>query len=256
MVLTADVGNSNISIGAYVGDKLSFNASIKTDPLKTDYEYAVLIKQLLSLSSVRNEKVEGAALSSVVPQLSPVLNNALLMLGASKVIQIVPGTKTGLDIRIDDPAQLGSDMVATSVAAITKYSLPAIIIDFGTATKLSAIDKKRSFIGCSIMPGVMISLEALSSRTAQLPSVNLQRQNIKLIGKNTAESMISGMVFGMSSMADGMIEKYKNELGAEDATVIASGGLAEIVAPYCREKMTVDKNLVFDGLFCIYRKNI
>ena len=165
-----------------------------------------------------------------------------------------PGVKTGLNIKIDNPAQLGADLVCVSVAALLKYPLPSIVFDLGTATTISALTKNGEMIGGSILTGVGTALNALAQGTAQLPQISLSG-DVSPIGSNTVDCMRSGAVIGNAAMIDGMILRYKEILG-EDTTVIATGGLSTVITPHCREQIVVDENLLFDGLYAIYKKNI
>jgi type III pantothenate kinase len=166
---------------------------------------------------------------------------------------IGPGIKTGLNIRIDNPATLGADMVAGCVAALEKYPCPAIIFDLGTATTVSVIDSDRVMIGGCIMPGVRISLEALSTRTAQLPHISLEAP-AHVIGKNTVDCMVAGSVIGTAAMMDGICDRIEEELG-KPCTVVATGGLAKVTSPYCKRKVFLDENLLLDGLYILYERN-
>ena len=253
MILTIDVGNTHTIIGAYKNDALTFTSRISTDKNKTQDEYAVAIKSVLSLYDA-NGNVEGAIISSVVPQVSSLLENALKKLFNCKIFIVGPGVKTGLNIKIDNPAQLGADLVCVSVAALLKYPLPSIVFDLGTATTISALNEKGEMIGGSILSGVNTALNALAQGTAQLPQISLSG-NVEVIGTNTIDCMRSGAVLGNAAMMDGMISRYKEVLG-ENTTVIATGGLAPLIVPHCRENITVDSNLLFDGLYAIYKKNI
>lgn len=253
MILTIDVGNTHTIIGAYKNDVLTFTSRISTDKNKTQDEYAVAIKSVLSLYDA-NGSVEGAIISSVVPQVSSLLENALKKLFDCKIFIVGPGVKTGLNIKIDNPAQLGADLVCVSVAALKKYPLPSIVFDLGTATTISALNEKGEMIGGSILSGVNTALNALAQGTAQLPQISLSG-NVEVIGTNTIDCMRSGAVLGNAAMMDGMILRYKEILG-QNTTVIATGGLASLIVPNCRENITVDSNLLFDGLYAIYKKNI
>ncbi|MGN0689156.1 MAG: type III pantothenate kinase, partial [Oscillospiraceae bacterium] len=192
--------------------------------------------------------------STVVPPLMPVLKDAIKKLLKCKVLVVSSGIKTGLNIKIDDPAILGADLVCGAVGAMAKYPLPLIIFDMGTATTISAIDRNGCFLGGTIFPGVKVSLRALSSVAAQLPDINTELNGMSVIGKNSIDSMKSGIVFGTASMIDGMIERYKAELG-DDATVIATGGIAPSIVMHCKSDIIVDENLLTDGLLIIYKKN-
>jgi len=254
MLLCVDVGNTNIVLGAYEGDELKFVARCATDKRRTADQYAVELCSILALHNCQRDSFKGAIVSSVVPPLQPTIRDAIKRIIGCKVMTISPGIKTGLNIKIDNPAILGSDLVCGAVSAITKYKPPCVLIDLGTATKISGIDKFGSFVGCSIMPGIGISLDALSSGTAQLPHIEFDSASA-IIGTNTVDSMRSGVVFGTASMIDGMIRKYRSVLGNE-AMVIATGGFSSVIIPFCETEILLDKNLVLDGLRHIYYKNI
>ena len=253
MILTIDVGNTHTIIGVYDKDELIFTARMSTDRQKTRDEYAVTIRSILSLSDKVGE-IEGAIISSVVPQVSGLLQGAINRLYDCKVFIVGPGVKTGLNIKIDNPAQLGADLVCVSVAAQKKYPLPSIVFDLGTATTISALNKNGEMVGGSILTGVNTALNALAQGTAQLPQISLEGE-VDVIGSNTIDCMRSGAVLGNACMIDGMIARYKEILG-EDTTVIATGGLSKVIAPHCREEIIIDETLLLDGLYTIYNKNI
>lgn len=253
MILSIDIGNSNINICAYCDGGLLFLTHIVSEAGKTEVEYAVLLHHILHLHRLSEQNLKGAVISSVVPQLSPVLKAAVQLTSPVPVMQIGPGVKTGLNIRIDNPAQLGADFVAAAVGAFEKYPLPVIIVDFGTATKISIVDRSRSFIGGSIMPGVRVSLDALSNRAAQLPHISLEPP-APVIGTNTIDCMKSGVLLGNASMIDGMIERYEEKAGPA-ASIVATGESVDAVAPFCRHKLLVDKTLRLDGLYAVWKKN-
>ncbi len=253
MILTIDVGNTHTIIGAYSEDKLVFTSRLSTDRHKTRDEYAVAIRSVLSLHEA-GDNIEGAIISSVVPQVSALVKSAVEMLFGCKVFVVGPGVKTGLNIKIDNPAQLGADLVCVSVAAQNKYPLPSIVFDLGTATTISALTDKGEMIGGSIITGVGTALNALSQGTAQLPQISLSG-SVSVIGSNTIDCMRSGAIIGAAAMIDGMVLRYKEILG-ENTTVIATGGLASSIVPHCRETIVADDNLLLDGLYSIYKKNI
>ncbi len=255
MILTIDIGNSNITIGAYRGDSLLFLSRMGTDRAKMPDEYAIAIHSLLQLYGYQGGDLEGAIISSVVPPLSASLKQAVSRIKPVRILTVGPGIKTGLHIAIDDPAQTGADLVCVSVAALEKYPLPSIVIDMGTATTISAMDREGRLVGGSILPGVRISLEALSSRTAQLPQIELSSPPKKVIGTNTIDCMKSGILYGTASMLDGMIDRYRQQLG-EELTVIATGGLAGAITALCRNPIVLDENLVLEGLRILFQKNI
>ena len=256
MILAIDIGNSNIVLGVYEDRTLQFVARMQTHARRTADEYAVLMHDALALHGAQAAQIGGAIISSVVPALSDVFSRAVQLLCGVVPLQVGPGIRTGLNIKIDDPGQLGADLCATAIGAIEKYPLPAVIIDLGTATKVTAVDKGRAFLGGAIMPGVVISLEALSSRTAQLPHIGLgSAGKLKCIGTNTVECMQAGVILGAASMLDGLIERCREEMG-EVATVVACGGLVQAIVPYCRSKIVADENLLLDGLIALYHKNV
>ena len=253
MILTIDIGNTNITFGAFRDGELLFSSRIATDVNKMQDEYAVTFINILKLYNSRPEEITGGIFSSVVPPLTPVINAALKKISGGKFLSVSPGVKTGLNIKIDDPSVLGSDMVCTAVAAMAKYTLPCVIFDLGTATKISAVNRDGEFLGCSILPGIKLSLESLASKTAQLTIIS-HDENIELIGVNTAASVRSGVFLGTASLMDGMADKYREILG-EDAVLIATGGFAHTVLPFCRRDFQADEHLVLHGLYAIYKKN-
>lgn len=254
MILTIDVGNTHTILGVYFNDEVKFTSRISTDALKTADEYAVTIKNIMEIHGFSVDDVNGAIISSVVPRVSPNLKKAIETLCNAKVFVVGPGVKTGLNIKIDNPAQLGADLACVSVGAITKYPLPSIVFDLGTATTISAINKNGEMVGGSILAGVGTSLYALSQKTAQLPEISLDGK-ASVIGSNTIDCLRSGAIVGTAAMIDGMILRYKEILG-QDCTVIATGGLSSSIIPLCREEVTLDENLLLDGLYEIYKKNI
>lgn len=255
MILTVDVGNTNIKVGAWDNNELAFVTRLQTNPLATSDEYAVTLLNLFRIVDFNRTQFDGAIISSVVPQLTSQLSQAIKqIIQVPDVLLVSPGLKTGLNIKIDDPATLGSDLVCAGVAVASKYPLPAIIIGLGTATTMFVINEKSEYLGGTLAPGINISLNALSSETAQLPHISLGEPT-KIIGTNTVESMLSGVVYGNASMLDGMIRRINKELGVEKSTVIAGGGLAQFILPHCEEKIILDDNLVLEGLRIIFNKN-
>ena len=254
MILAIDVGNTHTILGLYSGEELVFTARIATDRQKTRDEYAVTIRDVLSLSEKGAGKIEGTIISSVVPQVSSLLEGAIKRLFECRIFIVGPGVKTGLNIKIDNPAQLGADLVCVSVAAQNKYPLPSIVFDLGTATTISALTESGEMIGGSILTGVNTALNALAQGTAQLPQISLEGA-VDVIGSNTIDCMRSGAVIGNACMIDGMIRRYRKILG-ENTVVIATGGLSKVIAPHCEEDIIIDETLLLDGLYAIYKKNI
>lgn len=253
MIVAVDIGNSNIVIGGIQGEEILFTGRIATERKKTEEQYAVEIRQILHLYGVSAKETEGSIISSVVPPLTTVTKKAMEIISSKRPLVVGPGLKTGLNIKIDNPAQLGSDLVVDAVAAIHQYPLPLIVIDMGTATTFSVINEKEEYIGGAIMPGLQISLDALSNQTSQLPYIDIISPK-SVIGKNTIDCMNSGIVHGTAGMIDGIVRRIQGELTSE-ATIIATGGLAHLVTPYCFNKITQDKNLMLKGLKILYYKN-
>ncbi len=253
MILAIDMGNTNIVIGCIDDEKIYFTERLSTDKSKTDLEYAMAFKTVLELYDIDTEKIEGAIISSVVP---PIVNS--LVRAVEKIIGktpyvVGPGLKTGLNIKMDNPKTVGSDLIVDAVAGIKEYGAPLIIIDMGTATTMSVVDKDSNYVGGIIAPGVRLSMEALSSNAAQLYKVSLEQPQ-KTIGKNTIDCMKSGLILGEACMMDGLIERMEDELGYK-STIIATGGLAKVVVPLCKREIIIDDDLLLKGLKIIYDKN-
>lgn len=253
MILAIDIGNTHITVGAFSGDDLGFVARLATDTQKTEDEYASGMLNMLSLHRVERVSVNGAIISSVVPTLNTVMKKAVKLICGVDPLIVAPGIKTGINIRCDNPSSVGSDIICACVAAHYIYGSPSLIVDMGTATKMMVVDGRGSFIGVSIMPGVMMGLRALSSGTAQLPQIGLDAPS-SVIGKNTVDCMKSGAVFGNASMIDGMIDRFNAEYG-KDLPVYATGGLSASIVKHCKHKITLDTDMVLKGLNIIYKFN-
>lgn len=254
MILALDIGNTHIVLGCIEGRKIINIARMASDTLKTEHEYAVLMKQILELDNIDISTVEGGIISSVVPPLTGTLKKAIQRVTGHKPMVVGAGIKTGLNILIDNPAQLGSDLAVSAVAALNEYKPPIIAVDMGTATTIMVIDKNGSFLGGQILPGVALSMNALASKTSQLPKVSIEAPK-KVIGTNTIDSMKSGAVFGAASMLDGMIDRIEEEIGMS-ATVVATGGLSGSIVPHCKHEIICDDDLLLKGLAIIYEKNV
>ncbi len=255
MILTVDIGNTNIAIGGFDAecDKPRFVVRVSTDATKTADEYASKLLNVLALHGVERTAIEGAIISSVVPPLNKPLADAIRFVYGVQPILVGPGIKTGINILCDTPSSVGSDLICGCVAAQHLYGSPALIVDMGTATKMMVLNRKGAFVGVSIIPGVRMGMRALSEGTAQLPQVSLEAPDA-VVGKNTADCMRSGVVFGNASMIDGMIERINEEIG-EALPVYATGGLASVIVPHCRHEISLDEHLVLKGLYFLYRKN-
>lgn len=253
MILTIDIGNSNIVLGGVEGSEICFEARLRTDATKTSDEYCVDLKMILEVYGVSAENIEGSIIASVVPQVLNSMQTAVKKLTGKAALVVGPGLKTGLNIQIENPAQTGADLVVGCVAALREHKAPMIIVDMGTATTMIVLDKKSAMIGGCIMPGVKISMDALTDRTALLPGLQLDQPK-KAIGRNTIDCMRSGIMMGAACTIDGMIERMEAELGYE-TTVIATGGIAKFVIPMCKKKIIYDKDLLVKGLATLYREN-
>jgi len=253
MILAVDIGNSNIVIGGIEGDEIRFEARLRTDATKTSDEYCIDMKMIMEVYRIPSEKIEGMIIASVVPQVLNSMKTALKKLTGKDALVVGPGLKTGLNIKIDNPQQTGADLVVGCVAALREHKPPLIVIDMGTATTVIVIDKTGAMIGGAICPGVKISMDALTERTALLPGLQLDQPK-KAIGRNTIDCMRSGIMLGAACMMDGLVQRMEEELGSE-ATVIATGGIAKFVTPMCRKKMVYDKDLLIKGLVALYRDN-
>lgn len=253
MILAIDIGNTNIVLGCLEGNEILKEARMATDVIKTSDQYCAELKGMLDMLEIDRTEIEGSIISSVVP---PVLNSfktAITKLTGIIPLVVGPGIKTGLNILLDNPAMAGGDLIVGAVAALAQYKPPLLVVDMGTATTMIALDAKGNFLGGSIFPGVKISAEALSGKTAQLPAISLEAPK-KAIGRNTIDCMRSGIMMGTAAMLDGMIERMEEELGGS-ATVIATGGIARFVIPMCRREMIYDKDLLLKGLRILYDNN-
>lgn len=254
LLLTIDIGNTNLTLGAYLGDELKFVSRLATDRSRTEDQYAIELKNIFTLYGYSFESFDGCAISSVVPELTGAVAGAAERITGKTPLILGPGVKTGINILADDPSQAGADLVAASVAAAKLYPLPCFVIDLGTATKINVIDENGSFCGCAIAPGVAISLNALSSKTSQLPAISLSAPK-KAIGTNTVDCMQSGVVFGTAAMLDGLCDRMEEELGRKVQSFVATGGLSREIIKSCRHEMIYDSELILKGLRIIYEKN-
>ena len=253
MILTIDIGNSNIVLGGVEGNDIRFEARLRTDATKTSDEYCIDLKMILEVYGVEKQDIEGSIIASVVPQVLNSMQTAVKKLTGKAALVVGPGLKTGLNIQIENPAQTGADLVVGCVAALREHKAPMIIVDMGTATTMIVLDKNSAMVGGCIMPGVKISMDALTDRTALLPGLQLDQPK-KAIGRNTIDCMRSGIMMGAACTIDGMIDRMEEELGYE-TTVIATGGIAKFVIPMCKKKIIYDKDLLVKGLATLYREN-
>lgn len=253
MLLAIDIGNSNIVVGYIENMEVIRVFRLVTDTDRTEEGYTAALKVELENGGTELSEFEGVIISSVVPKLVPVFENAVYSLTGHRAIVVGAKMCTGLNILIDDPEKLGSDLVAGSVAAITYYKPPIIILDMGTATTMAVIDADSNYVGGAIAPGVMLSMNALTAGTSLLPGITIDAPE-KCISSNTVDCMRSGAVFGAAAMVDGMIDRMEQELG-EKATVVATGGLAKKITKYCKREIIHDEHLLLRGLAVLYEKN-
>lgn len=253
MILAIDIGNTNIVVGCIDKKKTYFIERISTDRSKTEIEYAIMFKNVLDIYEIDAGTLEGGIVCSVVPQITLIVREAAEKILHRDVKVLGPGIKTGMNILMDNPAQVGSDLIADAVGAISEYPVPLIIFDMGTATTVCVVDEKKNYIGGMILPGVRTALDALTVRAAQLSGIDLVPPK-RIIGKNTIECMKSGVINSNAACVDGLITRIEGELGRK-ATVVATGGLAKSIIPYCREKVILDDDLLLKGLRIIYEKN-
>ncbi len=253
MILAVDIGNTNIVVGCIHGEEICFVERLSTVSTRTELEYAISFKNVLEMYGVSIEDLDGGIISSVVPPVTNIVKHSMEKILNQKVMLIGPGVKTGLNVLMDDPRQVGSDRIVNAVAVVHEYPVPAAIIDMGTATTICVVDGKKNYIGGAIIPGMRIAADTLTARTAQLPKISLEAP-AKLIGKNTVDCMKSGVFYGNVALIDGMLDKIEEEMG-QKLTIIATGGLAKALIPYCKHDIVLDDALLLKGLKIIYEKN-
>lgn len=253
MILAIDIGNTNIVLGCIDGKKKYFTERLSTNKSKMKMEYAIDIRMIMDINGVKPEDIEGAIISSVVPPLTKIIQDALYKIIKKEALIVGPGIKNGMNILMDHPAQIGRDLIAVAVGGIAEYKLPLAIFDLGTATTLCIVDENRNYIGGMIMPGIITSLNALAENASQLKEIELEPPK-HIIGKNTTECMRSGMIYSNAAAMDGIIERVEEEMG-QPVTAVATGGLAGLIVPFCKRKVILDDDLLLKGLWVIYNKN-
>lgn len=253
MLLAIDIGNTNIVIGCIENDDILFKARIATDRLRTSDQYGVEIKNMLEAYGVQIQDIDDCIISSVVPPVFNSVKTGVIKIIGKQPMVVGPGLKTGLNIHVDVPSQVGSDRIVIAVAALAEYKAPLILMDLGTATTIEVVEPENTYLGGVIVPGVKVSLDALTSRAAQLPGISLDKPK-NVIGKNTVDCMRSGMIYGTASMIDGLIDRMEEELG-HSSTIVSTGGLAQFITPLCKHKIILEKDLLLKGLNIIYKKN-
>ena len=254
MLLAIDIGNSSIDVGIFDGDALLLKTKFATVQKKCVDEYALTLNGILSLNGISIDDIGHAVISSVVPPLTKTISSAVTKLTGIIPLEVGPGVKTGLRIRIDIQNQLGSDIVANAVAALSSHNGPIVIADIGSATTFTVITRDGVLDGVIIAPGVRMSLDALASYTSALPDISIETPK-RIIAKNTSESMNVGVLYGHAFMIDGFIERIREELREESVCAILTGGLSSVVLPYCKTDFVHDDELILRGLNRIYQKN-
>ena len=254
MLCVVDIGNTNIVIGLMDDEgRLTFSGRVRPNRDKSVEEFVIEVKTLFDLYKVNTDRVKGAIISSVVPALTDVARSGIRDLMGTDPLVVDHGIKTGIRIAMDQPATVGSDLIVDAVGACEKYDGPLIIFDLGTATTCSVVDEDRTYLGTIIIPGVKTAQDALTQKAAQLPYISYKKPR-HLLGRNTVESMQSGLIYGNAAMIDGLIDRVQEDLGRQ-ATVIMTGGIGCVIAPFCRHKLVYEENLLLDGLWYIYQKN-
>ena len=255
MLLAIDIGNSNISIGVFDRDALILKAKIAAQTERSADEYAALLYDLFRLHGVPLQSIAACILSSVVPTLTGLVETAARTVASAPVCRVGPGIRTGFRIRIDDPSQLGGDLVADTLAALTDYGPPAVLIDAGTVTTIAAIDSQRTYLGGCILPGLRRSAGLLQETAALLPPIDLAGQENACLGRNSADAMRYGLLLGSAMMVDGFIERYQALPGMAGAKCIATGGSAQLVTAHCRHTIRQDPDLTLKGLRYLYESS-
>ena len=255
MLLVIDVGNTNIVLGAYEGDDLLYDWRIATSKDRTSDEYGMLVEQILNHNGIKIEELNHVIISSVVPSLMHTLSAMCIKYLQIEPLIVGPGVKTGMNIKYDNPREVGADRIVNAVAGYEKYGGPLIIVDIGTAITFCAISREGDYLGGAIVPGISISAEALFLRTAKLPKVEIAKPD-HVIAKNTVNSIQAGIVYGYIGLVDRLIEKMIEELGEEDVKVIATGGFSSLIAAESKYIEEIDKLLTLEGLKKIFERNI
>ena len=253
MLLAIDIGNTNILIGGIKDDQIIFKARIATDRTRTSDQYGVEIKNMIEALGAKISDISDCIISSVVPPVFNSVRTGVIKIIGKQPMVVGPGLKTGLNIHVDVPSQVGSDRIVIAVAALAEYQAPLILVDMGTATTIEVVEPENRYLGGVIFPGVKVSLDALTSRAAQLPGISLDQPK-NVIGKNTVDCMRSGTMYGNAAMIDGIVERIEEELG-HSSTIIATGGLARFITPLCKRDIIVEKDLLLKGLNLLYKKN-
>lgn len=255
MLLAVDIGNSNITLGVFQGGALRMRAKVSVQTRRSADEYAAVLYDLLRMRAIAPEELSGCILSSVVPDLTELVEEAVRGVTGMAAVRVGPGIRTGFRIRIDDPTQLGGDLVADALAALTEYGAPVVIIDAGTVTTIAVVDRARTYLGGCILPGIRSSAALLKEAAALLPPIELAGAEEDCLGRTSAEAMRCGLLFGSAMMVDGFLDRYTALPGVEGARCVATGGSARLVTARCRHAVTQDPDLTLKGLRDLYALN-
>lgn len=255
MLLAIDIGNSNISLGIFQGGTLALRAKISVQTRRSADEYAALFYDLLRMNQIDRGCISGCILASVVPELTGLVEEAAQTVCRRDVFRVGPGIRTGFRIRIDDPSQLGADLVADTLAGLTEYGAPLVVIDAGTVTAIIAVDRSRTYLGGCIVPGIRSSAQLLNETAALLPSIELGSGEDACLGRNSADAMRCGLLLGSAMMVDGFIDRYTALPGMAGARCVATGGSAALATARCRREITRDPELTLKGLRYLYEAN-
>ncbi|MBI2373165.1 MAG: type III pantothenate kinase [Deltaproteobacteria bacterium] len=253
MLLAVDVGNSNLTLGLFDGIQVAGSWRLETVRTRTSDEYGLLIRLLLEHGGFSASRVDAVVGASVVPTLTPIVRQLAERVFGVRALMVEPGVKTGLPILYDPPKDVGADRIVNAVAAFARFSSACIVVDFGTATTFDCITERGEYAGGAIAPGINIAADALFSRTAKLPRVEIARPD-RAVGRNTRESIQSGIFFGYVAMVDGLVARIRDEMGG-DVRVLATGGLAGVIAAESKTIELVDPDLTLEGLRLIYERN-
>jgi type III pantothenate kinase len=253
LILVVDVGNTNIVLGVYDGDELKYHWRVETNRHKTEDEYGMLLKSLFDHVGLTFQHIDGIIISSVVPPIMFALERMCEKYFGIDPLIVGPGIKTGLNIKYDNPREVGADRIVNAVAAIHEYGSPLIIVDFGTATTYCYINEEKQYMGGAIAPGINISTEALYSKAAKLPRIEIARPD-HIVGKNTVAAMQAGILYGYVGQVEGIVKRMK-EQSSKEPVVIATGGLAPLIAKESDIIDIVDPFLTLKGLRLIYKRN-
>lgn len=254
MLLTIDIGNTNILFCVFDNDRVFCEARLETNSRITSDQYAAELSVILSLKGFDPSLIDSSIISSVVPGITQIIRNAIFIISGVDSLILNENIKSDLKVILNKTEQLGADLDAGCIGAITKYSLPCLVIDLGTATKICVVDKNGVFRGCVIAPGIGVSLAALSSSASLLPSINLNNSDCPAFGTDTVTCMQAGVLHGTASMIDGLCDRIEKALGENIESFVATGGYAENIVNYCRHKIILDSKLILYGLKAIYDK--